>query len=144
MEYKVDKDRILEDIALIKKYLKVIETRYKKREDNENQDEVEFRYLGVSMAFFTILNKMIELGEELVDNLNKNYTFTKYNEIVKILESEKILTSKQAKIFSDFIAYRNEIAHEYDEIYSNEIDWCIKNIDFVEEFVKIVKKELLK
>lgn len=144
MQYKVDKDRVLEDIALIKKYLKVIETRYKKEEKNENKEEVEFRYLGISMAFFTILNKIIELGEQIVDNLNKDYTFTKYSEIVKILEVEKLLTKKQAKIFSDFIAYRNEIAHEYDEIYSNEIDWCIKNIDFVNEFIIIVKKELLK
>lgn len=143
MVYEVDKERVIEDIGIIKKYLDIIKSKYKKKEDNESEEDVEFRYLGVSMAFFTILNKMIELGEELVDSLDKNYCPTKYHEIVGILESEKILTPLQSKKFRSFIAYRNEIAHEYDEIYQTEIDWCIKNQDFIIEYIRIVKERLL-
>jgi uncharacterized protein YutE (UPF0331/DUF86 family) len=139
--YEVDEEKLIELISVINKYLKYL--------DDKNIDNVEVlkddldTYFAVSMALFTIINKLIELGEELVDSLDKGYFPKTYIEIPKILFREHILTKNQYKLFADLIEYRNNIAHEYEQIYENEIFWCIKNIVFVSDFVKIVKKRLL-
>lgn len=132
---EIDKEEILNDINVINRYLSIIRGRKKIDE--------EFEYLGISMALFTILNKIIELGEDLVDSFDENYVPKRYMDIADFLFEKKVLTKEQFKIYRSFISYRNEIAHEYEEIKDVELDWCLKNLDFIDEFVKIVKNKLL-
>lgn len=139
---EIDKDRILTLISTIKDNLNYIKgkdiasvERFKKSKDD---------YYSTSMALFTIQNKLIELAEELLDSLNKNYYPKKYIEIIENLYQEKIITDNIYSKFKSFIQYRNEIAHEYEGISENEIFWCISNLDFISDFFKIIKGRLLK
>ena len=138
--YKIDLERIGEIISVINDNIRFIE--------GENIDSVDVLleskkdYLAVSMAIFTIQNKVLELGEELVESLDKGFYPKKYNEVPKILLDEKIIDSGLFKKYKSFIEYRNEIAHEYEGITENEIFWCVSNLNFVEDFVKIVKERL--
>lgn len=140
--YEVDKIRVKTIIQIIDKNLNYLKDKNIKSVDllKENLDN----YYSSSMALFTIQNKILELGEELIDNLDKNIYPNKYMEIPDILLREKIINIEIYKKFKSFIEYRNEIAHEYEGITENEIFWCIQNLDFVEEIMKIAKKELLK
>lgn len=145
MTYVVDEDKILDYLHSISKYIKIIEkkniSKFNAR-DNLNEDE-EFNYLGVSMAIFTIQNKMIELSEELIDSLEKGYVPQSYAELPKILLKENIINTSQEKILRSFFSYRNEIAHEYDEISTPEINWCLNQLEFVKKFQRIIKERLL-
>lgn len=141
--YEIDKDKIITDMQHIKSYLNFIEneniTNITELEGPENMKE----YMALSFAIFNILNKMIELGEEIIDSLEKDLYPKTYKEIPQILFSEKIINKDQFKIFIQLIEYRNEIAHEYDNITIPEIFWCLQKIDFVNEFLRIVKARLL-
>lgn len=130
----INKEEILNDINLVNRYVSIIKGR--------TLDD-EFEKLGVSMALFNILNKLIELGENLVESYKENYVPKRYQDIPNFLYEKKLLNEKQYKTYKSFISYRNEIAHEYEEIKNIELSWCMKNLDFVEEFIKIVKKRLL-
>lgn len=138
---KIDFDRGTHLISTINENVSFIK--------NENITEVEDlkkdkkEYLAISMALFTVQNKLIELGEEIVDSLDKNLYAKKYLDVIDFLYQEKIIDSKMYKIFRDFIIYRNEIVHEYEGIRENEIFWCINQLDKVEEFIKIVEKDLI-
>ena len=138
--YEVDFERIAEIIDVIKKDLGFIESENIKSVDVFVVSRKD--YLAVSMAIFTIQNKLIELGEELIESLDKGIYPKKYYEVPKILLDEKVIDIKMFKKFDSFIQYRNEIAHEYEGISENEIFWCVKNLDFVKDFIKIVKKRL--
>lgn len=142
--YKVDKDEIITNMNSIQLNINFIEneniTISKQLEGEENLKE----YMAISLGLFNIINKMIELGEELIDSLDKNICPKTYKEIPQILYNEKIISQEQLKIYKELISYRNEIAHEYDEITPPEIFWCIQRLDFVKQFMKIVKEKLLK
>lgn len=132
-----DKQRILEIIKVIKtnlKYIQVIDLKnIKKTEDNIKD------YYFVSMALFTILNKIIELAEEIVDELNIEKYPSNYFQFFDILFEEKIIHKDLLKKLKVFVEYRNDIAHEYSDIGENEIKWCVKNLNVIEDFLKIVK-----
>lgn len=138
----VDKERVIELISVINKNLVFIENEKITSVDRFKTSTKD--YYAVSMAIFTTLNKLIELGEQLIESLDKNIYPKKYNEIPKILFEEKIISKELFKKLNDLIKYRNDIAHEYEQIYENEIFWCVQNISSIKDFIKIIKNKLLK
>ena len=140
--YKADFEQISTLISVINNNIEIIESQ--KITSVKMLKREIIKYYAISMAIFTIQNKLIELGEELVYSLEKNIYPKTYNDIAKILLNQKIITHTQFKTFKSFIEYRNEIAHEYDDITENEIFWCLKNLDFVKDIIKISKEKLLK
>lgn len=139
--YELDFDRVISLINVILENISFI-----KEESISSVEQLKRSkkdYYAVSMALFTIQNKLIELGEEVIESLDKNLYPKKYLDIVEYLYQEKLLSDLDYNIFKDFVSYRNEIAHEYEGITENEIFWCINNLDFVEKFIKLVKKNLL-
>ncbi len=131
--YEIDKIRIKTLIQVIEKNISYLNSKNIKDVDvfKESLDN----YYSSSMALFTILNKLLELGEELIDSLNLGLYPNKYMEIPEILLQQKKINLKLYKKFKSFIEYRNEIAHEYEGISENEIFWCIKNLDFIKELL---------
>ena len=138
----VDKDRIFTLINVINENLDYINQKNITSVDKLKKSKDD--YYSSSMALFTIQNKLIELAEELLDSLNKDYYPKKYLDIINKLFEEKIISDKIFSKFKTFIEYRNEIAHEYEGISENEIFWCIQNLDFIKDFFKIIKERLLK
>lgn len=138
----VDKDRIFTLINVINENLDYINQKNITSVDKFKKSKDD--YYSSSMALFTIQNKLIELAEELLDSLNKDYYPKKYLDIINKLFEEKIISDKIFSKFKTFIEYRNEIAHEYEGISENEIFWCIQNLDFIKDFFKIIKERLLK
>ena len=138
----IDKEEFLENVKTIKRNLIIIESLEIKTIDNLKEDIKN--YYTLSMALFTIFNKLIDIGDDIVSELNIGY-INKYTDIPKILSENNIISSQSRNIFIDFIKSRNDIAHEYDEIREEEVFWCFKNIDKVtiilEEFKKVQQFE---
>ena len=138
--FEDDEKRILETFRIIKKHMKYIETQDVKSSKEFIENPTNF--YAISMAVFNIYNNLIDLGQEFIEKLDLPYP-TKYREIPKILFDYKIITLKQFKLFDQIIVVRNNIAHEYDSQISEEkLFWCLQNLDFLNEFMKIVKKRL--
>lgn len=138
-KFDIEEERILHAIQTIKEHISFIKSEEVTSAQILKQDKK--LYLAVSMALFTIQNKLLELSEEVIDSLNKGLYAKKYLDIVDFLFQEKIIDSSTYKLFKDFVMYRNEIAHEYEGISENEIFWCIEHLHIVEGFVaQIVKK----
>lgn len=86
-----------------------------KRLNNPNKKEFlsdEKINLSVSMTLFTILNTIIEIGEEIID-LENYRTPQNYREIFEILLNEKVISYEIASEMKNHMKDRNMIAHQY-------------------------------
>ncbi len=133
---------ILEIIKNIDKHIKYIEN--KKIETIEILENSEDTYLAVSMSVFTLINNLIELGDEIIKVKNLEFP-RKYRDIAIILHSNKIIEKNQQNILVNFIKIRNNIAHEYDvSIKYEDILYVIKNINFFKDIIGVAKQIILK
>ncbi len=138
--FKLDEERVIELIRVINENISFVRNENIIKVDQLKKSKKD--YLAVSMALFTTLNKVIELGEELIDSLDKDIYPKTYREIPKILLQEKLIEEELFKDLNDLIKYRNDIAHEYEQIFENEIFWCVNHLSSIEKFVKIVKSKI--
>lgn len=72
------------------------------------------------MALFTIFNKLIDIGDDLISESKLGYV-NKYTDIPNILFENKVISSNSKIFFIDFIKSRNDIAYEYDEMSEEEV-----------------------
>ncbi len=128
-------EEIIEILKNMDKHIKYIE---KKNINNISQLETnQDLYLAISMSVFTLLNNLIELGDEIIRKKNLELP-QKYREIANILQNNSIITQTQLNIFLKLIKIRNNIAHEYDVTIKHEdILFAIQNIYFIKEIIKI-------
>ena len=139
--YKVDEERVLELLRVMREnigYIGSVDLKNIKKDKDNIKD-----YYFVSMALFTLLNKMLELAEEMVDCLDVKRYPTKYIEFFEVLKSEDVIDKNMFSKLKSFVEYRNDIAHEYNEIMEEEIVWCVKNLSYIEYFMRIAKEQLL-
>ena len=139
--YEVDRERIEEVLSYIVRDVNRIES-----EDIGNIEHLKNsykEYYFLSMALFNVMNHCITLGEEIVDKLGKAARVKTYKDIPVVLYEQEILTKELRQWFLEFITYRNNLAHEYDNIYEEEIFWCLQHLGYVKQFLVIVKRELL-
>lgn len=136
----VDNDRIIEIFNVINKNIKLIDNKRILSKDDLEED-ID-KYYVCSMAMFTILNYLIELGEEIIEKEKLEYP-KKYIDVFKIIMQKKIIDFENYKKLQQFIKTRNEIAHEYGEMLEAEIFWTIANIDVIKDFLKLSKSLLL-
>lgn len=141
MSKNIDEERVIEFISIINKNIKLIENKNIQSKDELEQD-ID-KYYVCSMAMFTILNYIIELGEEIIEKEKLDFP-KKYSDVFKIIMQGKLIEFEEYKKLQQFIKTRNEIAHEYGEMLEAEIYWAIKNIDTINQFLKLAKIKLLK
>ena len=100
-------------------------------------------YHSLSMVMFTIINKTIDLGSEMV-LANKLGVPSTYSEIFELLSRKKIITDKLRSELSKLVRYRNRISHEYFDLKEMELFSLCNEIGVVNEFVTVVKSLLTK
>ena len=92
-------------------------------------------FYSLSMILFAILNRAIDLGQEIVRGRALGMP-TSYKEIFQLLEKEKII-SKQISLDLQYLAARrNVLAHEYFDVTEQSIFAIYLKIKVVQEFRK--------
>ena len=70
------------------------------------------KFYGVSMILFSIVNRAIDLGEEIVTDKKLGFP-NKYREIFELLHKNELISDRLSHDFSDLVHFRNLAAHEY-------------------------------
>jgi uncharacterized protein YutE (UPF0331/DUF86 family) len=102
----------------------------------KNIDDLHFD--ACSMNCFSLLNKLIDLSEEIVRGREMGTPF-KYRDLFDILASANVIDEKMAKEIGDLIILRNRFSHRYDAIKEKELLNFIKNIGKIKNFVKCIE-----
>ncbi len=135
----LDKERILKIIADTERYLKDLGELKIKDARSLNKE----RFYSVSMMLFAILNRCIDLGEEIVRG-EKLGAPSSYRDIFRLLGRNKILSSDIQKRLEYLVSKRNVLAHEYFDVTEESIYDLYLRIGVVQEFMEQVKKHLRK
>ena len=131
----LDKVRISVIIEDINKYFKEIQEM--KIRDIKDLNTIKFR--AVSMDIFSIINKTIDLAEEVASKTSFGFP-SEYRELFTILKQAKIIDEKIEEKMKDLIILRNKIAHRYGVITKEDILKALKKINIIKDFIKKIKE----
>ena len=116
-------------------YIKELEEmKIRKLEDLET---IKFR--AASMDVFEIINKTIDLADEIVSMRKMGFP-SEYKELFTMLRHAKIIDEKMEEKLKDLVILRNKISHRYNVLTKQDIFSALKKIKIVEKFIEIVKK----
>jgi len=138
----LDKQRINFIIEDIKTYLSKLEKMKIKTINDLNEDVVFF---ASSMISFQILNRMIDLGDDIIRGKNLGYPL-ETKDTFTILEKEKIIDEKMSKKMKELVRMRNKFAHRYGNIERQEIYNFIESGKeiinlFIDKIIRYIKNE---
>ena len=127
---------IVEDINIyFEKLRKIAPTK-----ENLNNDE---KFLSTSMASFQILNRMIDLADEIVKIEKIGYPL-QIKDLFTFLEEKNIIDKKLERKLKDLVISRNKFSHRYGNINKEEILLILKELDSVKNFIKVILAHLNK
>jgi len=133
-----DRERIARIIGDIERYLSDLQalniTEVSELEDRRN-------FYAASMLLFSILNRTIDLGEELVAANNLGMPST-YKEIFEFLVRDKLVTASLGAELSKLVFYRNLLSHEYHRLSEADVIDVSRRMNIVKEFVNKAKELL--
>lgn len=133
-----DMERITHIIGDIEKYFTDLgEMEIKELDDLEDKKN----FYSVSMILFSILNRAIGLGEEIIAGKKLGVPST-YKEIFKLLMQNKIIDKGMEKELSELVFYRNLLSHEYHDLSVDDVFSVYERIQVVRKFVETVKAVL--
>ncbi|MBS3086815.1 DUF86 domain-containing protein [Candidatus Pacearchaeota archaeon] len=133
-----DIERIGKIIADISKYCKELESYGISKVDNLHDSKT---YNASSMAVFAILNRLIDLGSEIISAENLGAPDT-YQDIMPILSKAGIMNKEQSEKLNKLIRKRNVLAHFYEDMDEKELFKTIKEIPEALRFAEAVKKRI--
>jgi uncharacterized protein YutE (UPF0331/DUF86 family) len=139
-----DLERLGKIISDIEKYLRDL----KELEINKVEDLSDKKNLySVSMVLFSIINRTIDLADEIVMSNNLGMPST-YKEIFNLLAKNGYIDNTLRDKMSNLVFYRNLVSHEYYDMTEKDIFNVMERIATVREFVdaikNIIKKEMAK
>lgn len=130
-----DTERIGKIISDIEKYFRDLEgLDIKEIEDLEDKKN----FYSLSMVLFSILNRTIDLGEEMVIANDLGMPST-YREIFRLLAKNRFIDRGLEKRLSNLVFYRNLLSHEYYDLTEKDVFDVSKRTKAVKQFVNIVK-----
>src|SRR3989344_4008900 len=132
-----DVQRIGKIIADINKYLGELKSYNLKKEDLSDSKS----YRASSMLIFAVLNRLIDLGGEIISAENLGAPNT-YQDIMPILAKANVINKQQSEKINTLIKKRNVFAHFYEEISESELYKTIREVYEVEDFLKTIKKRI--
>ncbi len=138
MEYDIERIGIL--IADVEKYLEELEG-YKIKNKGDLEDSKT--YHASAMLSFAILNRVIDLGSEILSSENIGAP-NSYQDIMPMLAKANVINKEQATTLNKLISKRNVLAHFYEGIKAKELFDLIKEISLVRSFLQTVKKRISK
>lgn len=133
-----DIERITKMIMDIEKYEKELHN-MKIKSANDLEDSRNFH--ASAMLCFSILNRVIDLGQEIL--VKENYGMpTKYADVFNNLSKAGLMNKKEAEELNKLINYRNIISHTYFELSKKEIFNIISKMKLINDFIKKIKKRV--
>ena len=134
----IDKEQIAIMLKDVERYLSIIEDMGISKEDLEEPE----KYLALSMAIFQIMNRSIDIGNEIISGSKDIPLPGSYKETFQILHENKILSKETASNMTKLMKFRNAIAHEYYRITPTEMLNLKDDVYDAEDFVSEIKKYL--
>ncbi|HIH37987.1 DUF86 domain-containing protein [Candidatus Woesearchaeota archaeon] len=131
---KADRERLAKIIGDIEKYFADLEVLDLRRQDLSEKRN----FYAASMLLFSLLNRMIDLGEELVF-MKKLSIPDSYKMIFTLLARGKIISQSQATKLIDLVHARNLLAHEYQDFGEEEVWEILQQVVVIKEFVDSAK-----
>lgn len=128
----IDKERIVVIIEQMRMYLSQIEQMNLKDMNDDIFD-------ALSMRIFSLLNKTIDLAEEIVKGEELGMPM-KTRDLFEFLKNKKIISVVLEGKLGDLIILRNAISHRYERVDKKQIVGIAKDLINVREFVDIVRK----
>jgi uncharacterized protein YutE (UPF0331/DUF86 family) len=133
-----DVERIGKIISDIERYFRDLEgLNIKNVEDLEDRKD----FYAISMVLFSILNRAIDLGDEIVMANNLGMPST-YKEIFRLLTRNKYIGKDMGEELSNLVFYRNLLSHEYYDLTEEDVLEVFKKISIVKKFVERIKEVL--
>ena len=130
-----DIERIGKIISDIERYFRDLEgLSIKNVEDLEDRKD----FYAISMVLFSILNRAIDLGDEIVMANNLGMPST-YKEIFRLLTRNKFIGKDMGEELSNLVFYRNLLSHEYYDLTEEDVLEVFKKISIVKKFVERIK-----
>ncbi len=106
----------------------------------EDLDNIE-KYYASSMVLFSLLNRVIDLGQEIVISKKLGMP-SSYKDVFRILFSRKIIGNELFREMETFVDLRNALSHEYHRIDKNYLFDAIGNIDTVRKVVERLRRDV--
>jgi len=133
-----DIERIGKIISDIERYFRDLEgLNIKNVEDLEDRKD----FYAISMVLFSILNRAIDLGDEIVMANNLGMPST-YKEIFRLLTRNEYIGKDMGEDLSNLVFYRNLLSHEYYDLTEEDVLEVFKKISIVKKFVERIKEVL--
>jgi len=98
-------------------------------------------FYAVSMILFTLINRVIDLGDEIVTSRNLGVPGT-YREIFNLLERGKVIDKELASDLSNLVYQRNILAHEYHNLTAKDVFRTYRRVYVIRKFVERVKENI--
>lgn len=133
-----DRERIGKIFSDIERYFADLESlNVKTMKDLGNKKN----FYSVSMILFSIINRTLDLGEEVLAANNLGTPST-YKDIFYLLSKGRIINNHMRKDLSNLASYRNLFSHEYYNFTEKDVFSALKNIHTVKDFVKRIKSRI--
>lgn len=127
-----DIERIVKIVSDINKYFRDLEElKIEKMADIEDKRN----FYALSMVLFSILNRTIDLGNEIVMANNLGMPST-YKDIFRLLAKNGFIEQELEKRLSNLVFYRNLLSHEYYELTEEDVFDIFKRINIVKQFLE--------
>ena len=133
-----DIERIGKIISDINKYFSQLES-YNINSVDELFDSM--KYNASSMAVFAILNRVIDLGGEIISAENLGAPNT-YQDIMPVLAKANVLNKEQSEKLNKLVKKRNILAHFYEDMNEKELFKTIKELFIIKDFLRIIVKRI--
>lgn len=135
----IDKEQISTMMKDVERYISDLsEMEIEKKEDLAEKEA----YYAVSMVVFAVMNRVIDIGNEVISGSASIPVPGTYSETFEILAKNKIISSGTAAEMTRLMKYRNIIAHEYYRLSADELFRLKKDVVHAELFIDEIKKFL--
>ena len=124
--------------ADISRYIRDLEELHIERREDLNDKR---NFYAVSMIFFSLLNRVIDLGSEMVIARDLGVP-SKYRDIFIILEKNEVIDSSLAQEMLGMVTFRNLLSHEYHGIDEEKLFRLMQKIGGIRTFVETIRKEI--
>jgi len=96
------------------------------------------KFYAVSMILFALINRAIDLGDEIVASLDIGMP-SKYTDIFYILRREGYISSDLTQNLIWLVNARNLLSHKYQDFDEEDVFNIMKKIQSIKEFLEIMK-----
>lgn len=134
--YFVDRKQIEETLTYMEKSLTLLE--------QQKSWDSEMEKLGLERIVHTLIEAVIDVGNHMIDGFIMRDPGS-YEDIVDILEDEKVVTKETSALLKEIVRYRKVIIQSYRAINHEELLQIItKNINGLKTFPADVRRYLEK